>query len=95
MLIQIAIFLLAAIIAVPLSRKLGLGAVLGYLGAGMIIGPWGLKLIDNVEAMLHISEFGVILLLFLSRKSSERGVPDLSTGAKADAEKSITDSQSG
>jgi glutathione-regulated potassium-efflux system ancillary protein KefC/glutathione-regulated potassium-efflux system protein KefB len=62
---QIAIFLLAAIIAVPLSRKLGLGAVLGYLGAGMIIGPWGLKLIDNVEAMLHISEFGVILLLFI------------------------------
>ena len=65
MLAQIAIFLLAAIIAVPLSRKLGLGAVLGYLGAGMIIGPWGLKLIDNVEAMLHISEFGVILLLFI------------------------------
>jgi Kef-type K+ transport system membrane component KefB len=64
MLAQIAIFLLAAMIAVPLSRKLGLGAVLGYLGAGMIIGPWGLKLIDNVEAMLHISEFGVILLLF-------------------------------
>jgi glutathione-regulated potassium-efflux system ancillary protein KefC/glutathione-regulated potassium-efflux system protein KefB len=65
MLVQIAIFLIAAIIAVPLSRKLGLGAVLGYLGAGMIIGPWGLKLIDNVEAMLHISEFGVILLLFI------------------------------
>jgi monovalent cation:proton antiporter-2 (CPA2) family protein len=65
MLAQIAIFLLAAIIAVPLSRKLGLGAVLGYLGAGMIIGPWGLKLIDNVETMLHISEYGVILLLFI------------------------------
>jgi monovalent cation:proton antiporter-2 (CPA2) family protein len=65
MLVQIAIFLAAAIIAVPLSRKLGLGAVLGYLGAGMIIGPWGLKLIDNVEAILHISEFGVILLLFI------------------------------
>jgi monovalent cation:proton antiporter-2 (CPA2) family protein len=65
MMVQIAIFLLAAIIAVPLSRKLGLGAVLGYLGAGMIIGPWGLKLIDDVEAMLHISEFGVILLLFV------------------------------
>ena len=65
MLAQIAIFLLAAIIAVPLSRKLGLGAVLGYLGAGMIIGPWGLKLVDDVEAMLHISEFGVILLLFI------------------------------
>ena len=65
MLTQIAVFLLAAIIAVPLSRRLGLGAVLGYLGAGMIIGPWGLRLIDDVEAMLHISEFGVILLLFI------------------------------
>ena len=65
MLTQIAIFLLAAIIAVPLSRKFGLGAVLGYLGAGMLIGPWGLKLIDNVETMLHVSEFGVVLLLFV------------------------------
>ena len=65
MLIQIAIFLIAAIVAVPLSRKLGLGAVLGYLGAGMLIGPWGLKLIDNVETMLHVPEFGVVLLLFI------------------------------
>jgi glutathione-regulated potassium-efflux system ancillary protein KefC/glutathione-regulated potassium-efflux system protein KefB len=65
MLTQIAIYLAAAIIAVPLSRKLGLGAVLGYLGAGMLIGPWGLGLIDDVESMLHISEFGVILLLFI------------------------------
>ena len=65
MLIQIAIFLAAAIIAVPLSRKLGLGAVLGYLAAGMLIGPWGLKLIDDVEAILHLSEFGVILMLFI------------------------------
>ncbi len=65
MLVQIAIFLFAAMIAVPLSRKLGLGAVLGYLGAGMIIGPWGLALIDDVETMLHVSEFGVILLLFI------------------------------
>ena len=65
MLIQIAIFLAAAIIAVPLSRKLGLGAVLGYLAAGMLIGPWGLKLIDDVETILHFSEFGVILMLFI------------------------------
>ena len=65
MLIQIAIFLAAAIIAVPLSRKLGLGAVLGYLAAGMLIGPWGLKLIDDVDAILHLSEFGVILMLFI------------------------------
>ena len=65
MLTQAAIFLAAAILAVPLSRKLGLGAVLGYLAAGMLIGPWGLALIDDVEAILHLSEFGVILLLFL------------------------------
>lgn len=65
MLTQIAIFLLAAVIAVPLSRKLGLGAVLGFLAAGMLIGPWGLKLVGDVEAILHISEFGVVLLLFL------------------------------
>jgi glutathione-regulated potassium-efflux system ancillary protein KefC/glutathione-regulated potassium-efflux system protein KefB len=65
MLIQIAIFLCSAILIVPLSRKLGLGAVLGYLGAGMLIGPWGFKLIDDVEAIVRISEFGVILLLFI------------------------------
>jgi len=65
LLAQIAIFLLAAVIAVPLSRKLGLGAVLGFLGAGMLIGPWGLKLIEHVDAILHISEFGVVLLLFI------------------------------
>ena len=65
MLIQIAIFLAAAILAVPLSRKLGLGAVLGYLAAGMLIGPWGLRLIDDVDAIVQISEFGVILLLFI------------------------------
>jgi glutathione-regulated potassium-efflux system ancillary protein KefC/glutathione-regulated potassium-efflux system protein KefB len=62
---QIAIFLFAAVVAVPLFRKLGLGAVLGFLAAGMLIGPWGLKLIGDVEAILHVSEFGVILLLFI------------------------------
>ncbi|MBL8379747.1 MAG: cation:proton antiporter [Burkholderiales bacterium] len=65
MLGQAAIFLAAAVLAVPLSRLLGLGAVLGYLAAGMLIGPWGLKLITDVEAILHFSEFGVVLLLFL------------------------------
>ena len=59
------VFLSAAIIAVPLAQKLGLGSVLGYLIAGIIIGPWGLALISDVEAILHFSEFGVVLLLFL------------------------------
>jgi glutathione-regulated potassium-efflux system ancillary protein KefC/glutathione-regulated potassium-efflux system protein KefB len=65
MLTQVAIFLAAAILAVPLSRKLGLGAVLGYLAAGVMIGPWGLRLIDDVESIVSLSEFGVILLLFV------------------------------
>ncbi|WP_318514087.1 glutathione-regulated potassium-efflux system protein KefB [Photobacterium leiognathi] len=59
------VFLSAAIIAVPLAQKLGLGSVLGYLIAGIIIGPWGLALISDVDAILHFSEFGVVLLLFL------------------------------
>ena len=55
----------AAVVAVPLAKRLGLGSVLGYLIAGVIIGPWGLGLIDNVEDILHFAEFGVVLLLFL------------------------------
>ncbi|HUR40592.1 MAG TPA: monovalent cation:proton antiporter-2 (CPA2) family protein, partial [Verrucomicrobiae bacterium] len=65
MLSAVAIFLVAAVIAVPLSRRLGLGAVLGYLAAGLVIGPWGLGLISDVDDILHFSEFGVVLLLFL------------------------------
>jgi glutathione-regulated potassium-efflux system ancillary protein KefC/glutathione-regulated potassium-efflux system protein KefB len=65
MLVQTAIFLACAVLAVPLSRKLGLGAVLGYLGAGMVIGPYGLKLISDVHAIYEFSEFGVVLLLFI------------------------------
>ena len=59
------IYLAAAVLAVPLAKRLGLGAVLGYLLAGMAIGPWGLRLIGGVEEMLHFSEFGVVMLLFL------------------------------
>lgn len=59
------IYLLAAVIAVPIAKRLGLGAVLGYLMAGIAIGPWGLRLIDEVEHILHFSEFGVVLLLFI------------------------------
>ncbi|WP_151634938.1 glutathione-regulated potassium-efflux system protein KefC [Noviherbaspirillum aerium] len=59
------IYLSAAVIAVPLAKKLGLGSVLGYLMAGVAIGPWGLRLISGVEDILHFSEFGVVLLLFL------------------------------
>ena len=59
------IFLSAAVIAVPVAQKLGLGSVLGYLLAGVAIGPWGIGLIRDGEAILHFAEFGVVLLLFL------------------------------
>ena len=59
------IFLLAAVIAVPLFRRLGLGAVLGYLVAGVAIGPDGLGLIPDPESTLAASEFGVVMLLFV------------------------------
>ena len=64
-LLNALIYLAAAVIAVPVSKRLGLGSVIGYLIAGLIIGPWGLRLITDVEAILHFSEFGVVLLLFL------------------------------
>jgi glutathione-regulated potassium-efflux system ancillary protein KefC len=59
------IYLAAAVVAVPVAKRFGLGAVLGYLMAGVAIGPWGLGLISGVEDILHFSEFGVVLLLFL------------------------------
>ena len=59
------IYLGAAVLAVPLARLLGLGSIIGYLGAGIAIGPWGLKLVTDAQAMLHFAEFGVVLMLFL------------------------------
>ncbi len=59
------IYLGAAVIAVPVARFLGLGSIIGYLGAGILIGPWGLKLVTRPEDMLQFAEFGVVLMLFL------------------------------
>ncbi|MGY8810203.1 MAG: monovalent cation:proton antiporter-2 (CPA2) family protein [Pseudomonadales bacterium] len=59
------VFLLAAVVAVPLAKKLRLGAVIGYLLAGVVIGPSMLNLIDHPENVSHISELGVVLLLFI------------------------------
>lgn len=59
------LFMAAAVIAVPLATRLGLGSILGYLIAGAVIGPSGLKLIWNVADILTLSEFGVVLLLFI------------------------------
>ncbi|MGE0383823.1 MAG: monovalent cation:proton antiporter-2 (CPA2) family protein [Gammaproteobacteria bacterium] len=65
MLEQIAIVLLAAVLLVPLFQRLGFGSVLGYLIAGLALGPWGLRVVGDVEAVLHFSELGVTLLLFV------------------------------
>lgn len=62
----LAVALLAAgVVAVPLFRLLGLGAVLGYLTAGVLVGPFALKLFNDPQAVLHIAEFGVVMFLFL------------------------------
>ncbi|MDP2273873.1 MAG: monovalent cation:proton antiporter-2 (CPA2) family protein [Archangium sp.] len=59
------IFLVAAVIGVALFKRFGLGAVLGYLVAGIAIGPSGLKLVGDVESVMRASELGVVLLLFV------------------------------
>lgn len=59
------LFLFAAVVAVPLAARIGIGAVLGYLLAGIAIGPWGLGFISDVEEILHFSELGVVFLMFI------------------------------
>ena len=59
------VYLGAAVLAVPVARFLGLGSIIGYLAAGILIGPWGLKFVTNPQDMLEFSEFGVVLMLFL------------------------------
>jgi glutathione-regulated potassium-efflux system ancillary protein KefC len=65
MLLDALIFLAAAVVCVPLAKWAGLGAVLGYLIAGCLIGPWALGFVSDPESILHFSEFGVVLMLFL------------------------------
>jgi monovalent cation:proton antiporter-2 (CPA2) family protein len=64
-LIQATLFLAAAVIGVPLLKRLGLSSVLGYIVAGAVIGPWGLALAADVEGVRAFSEIGIVLLLFL------------------------------
>jgi len=59
------IYLVAAVLIVPIAARLGIGAVLGYLVAGIAIGPWGLGFISDVEEILHFSELGVVFLMFI------------------------------
>src|SRR5919201_5994185 len=62
---QALIYLGAAIIAVPIFTRLGAGAVLGYLVAGIVIGPFGLGLTTHAQTVLEFAELGIVLLLFL------------------------------
>jgi glutathione-regulated potassium-efflux system ancillary protein KefC len=65
MMINALVYLTAAVLCVPLARWMGLGSVLGYLMAGVLIGPSGLGFVADVDTILHFSEFGVVLMLFV------------------------------
>jgi len=62
---QAIVLLSAAVIAVPIFRRLGLGSVLGYLAAGLVIGPFGLRFVTDAAFLLHIAELGVVMFLFV------------------------------
>lgn len=64
-LVQVVTLLGAAVVAVPLFKRLGLGSVLGYLAAGLAIGPFGLGLFDDPQTILHTAELGVVMFLFI------------------------------
>jgi glutathione-regulated potassium-efflux system protein KefB len=65
MLVTLVALLAAAVLLVSLSRRFGLGSILGYLVAGLLIGPSGLRLVTDVESISEISELGVLMLLFI------------------------------
>lgn len=64
-LFNVFVFLAAACLVVPLASRFKLGSVLGYLAAGIVIGPFGLGLIGDAEKIMHFAEFGVVMMLFL------------------------------
>src|SRR6186713_2010108 len=64
-LLHVVALLGAMVVAVPLFRRLGLGSVLGYLAAGLAIGPFGLGLFTDPQAILHVAELGVVMFLFI------------------------------
>ncbi|NCC33162.1 MAG: potassium transporter, partial [Chloroflexia bacterium] len=66
LLFQAFIYLAAAVIAVPIAKRLGLGSVLGYLLAGVVIGPFVLGFVGQEgEDVMHFAEFGVVMMLFV------------------------------
>ncbi len=64
-LVQVVVLLSAAVLAVPLFKRLGLGSVLGYLAAGLAIGPFGLQLFSDPNSIIHVAELGVVMFLFI------------------------------
>src|SRR5204863_6717319 len=64
-LFQTFVYLVAAIVAVPLAKRLGLGSVIGYLLAGAIIGPYALNVAGSAADVMHFAEFGVVMMLFV------------------------------
>ena len=64
-LVDILAILLATVVIIPIFHRIRLGAILGYLFAGMVLGPWGFGVITEVEDIRHLAEFGVVFLLFL------------------------------
>jgi glutathione-regulated potassium-efflux system protein KefB len=64
-LVQVVVLLAAGVVAVPIFRRLGLGSVLGYLAAGLLCGPYGLRIVADPQAVLHAAELGVVMFLFI------------------------------
>ena len=64
-LVQVVSLLAAGVVAVPLFKRLGMGSVLGYLAAGLVLGPFGLRVVNDPEAILHAAELGVVMFLFI------------------------------
>ncbi|WP_323038591.1 monovalent cation:proton antiporter-2 (CPA2) family protein [Gemmobacter sp.] len=62
---SIVVLLAAAVVAVPLFRRAGLGSVLGYLAAGLAVGPYGLGFFHDAQSIIHVAELGVVLFLFV------------------------------
>ncbi|MCD8475896.1 MAG: cation:proton antiporter, partial [Shewanella fodinae] len=64
-LISTLLFLLAAVVLVPLGKRFGVGPILSYLAAGVILGPAGIGVVSEPSSVLHFAEFGVVLMLFI------------------------------
>ncbi|AWC24169.1 NEM-activable K(+)/H(+) antiporter [Aminobacter sp. MSH1] len=64
-LIPVVALLAAGVVAVPIFKRLGLGSILGYLSAGVIIGPFGIGVFSEAETILHVAELGVVMFLFI------------------------------